>query len=206
MMKTFYRLVLWFARVSLRLLFGLKGADDRNVPEKGPIIVAGNHQSYFDPPVLAVALRREMHFFAKKELFGIFGLGWLIRKLNSIPVRRGVYDPASLSRVAEALENGGGLIMFPEGTRGDGKTFLKPKPGIGLIAKRSRVKIVPAYISGTDKLSRAMVRRSRVHVIFGEPIEPDEIDRFADDKDGYRELAQTVMERIGDLKRQAAAD
>lgn len=201
-MKPFYRFAWCFARISLQLLFGLRIVDNEKVPKEGPVIVAANHQSYFDPPVVGCSINREMNFFAKKELFGIFLLGWLIRQFNSIPVRRGVYDPAALNRVAEILDDGGSLIMFPEGTRGDGKALMEPKPGIGMIAKRSRVMIVPAYISGTDNLYRAMIRRRRVNVKFGDPIEPDEIEAFADNKDGYREVAKTVMERIGRLKRQ----
>jgi len=155
MMKAFYRTGWLVARIFLRVMYGLKIVDEPKIPRTGPVIVASNHQSYFDPPALGSSISREMHFFAKKELFDVLVLGWLIRHFNSIPVRRGVYDPASLNRVAEALEAGGGLIMFPEGTRGDGKTLMEPKPGIGMIAKRSRPSIVPAYISGTDNLGKA---------------------------------------------------
>jgi 1-acyl-sn-glycerol-3-phosphate acyltransferase len=205
MMKGIYWIGWRSVRSFLWLLFGHKPIDYQRVPNEGPVIVAANHQSYFDPPILGCAIKREMHFFAKKELFEVFFLGWLIRQYNSIPVRRGVYDPASLSRVSEILDKGGSLIVFPEGTRGDGKEFLKPKPGIGLIARRSRVPIVPAYIHGSDKLSRALFWRRRIKVLFGEPLTPDEIDRFEDNKEGYRSLAKCVMDRIGKLKSEASS-
>jgi len=196
----------WFscivARTLFRILFGYRVVNVDRVPMEGPIILAANHQSNIDPPVFGVSVRRELHFFAKKELFDKFLIGWWVRKHNSIPVRRGVYDPASFSLVEEALGKGGGLIMFPEGTRGDGKEFLKPKPGIGLIAKRSQVTIVPAYINGTKQLLRAIFRNPRVSVTYGEPILINEIEKFADDKEGYRSLARHVMDRIGKLKDQ----
>ena len=191
-----------FARTLFKILFGYTIYNVERVPMEGPVILAANHQSNVDPPVFGVSVRRELHFFAKKELFDKFLLGWWVRQHNSIPVRRGVYDPASLSRAVEALETGGGLIVFPEGTRGDGKEFLKPKPGIGLIAKRARVTIVPAYINGTKELLRAVLRKPRVSVTFGEPISHDEIEKFKDDKEGYRLLAEYVMDRIGQLKDQ----
>jgi 1-acyl-sn-glycerol-3-phosphate acyltransferase len=194
-----------FARTLFKILFGYKIVNIDRVPMEGPVILAANHQSYLDPPVLGVSVKRELHFFAKKELFDKFLLGWWVRKHNSIPVRRGVYDPASLSRAEEALEKGGGLIVFPEGTRGDGKTFLKPKPGIGLMARRSQVTIVPAYINGTKQLLRAMFRNPRISVTFGEPISSDEIEKFKDDKEGYRMLAAMVMDRITELKQEVIA-
>jgi 1-acyl-sn-glycerol-3-phosphate acyltransferase len=202
-MNWFYWFIWRSVRTVFQLLFGFKPINWDLVPKEGPVIAAGNHQSYFDPPMLAVAIKREMHFFAKKELFGVFILGWLIRKLNAIPVRRGIYDPASLSRVSDALDTGGGLIMFPEGTRGDGKEFLKPKPGIGLIAKQSKATIVPVYIYRSDHPFQALFLRRRVKLLFGEPIPREEIDGFADDKAGYRLLAETVMKRISDLKQKA---
>lgn len=199
-MKWFYWFTWSTVRFLIRVLFGFKPINSELIPNEGAIIVAGNHQSYLDPPFLGCAVNREMHYFAKKELFGVFVLGWLIKKYNSIPVRRGTYDPASLSRVAEALESGGGLIMFPEGTRGDGKEFLKPKPGIGLIAKQSKAMIIPAYIYRSDHLFQALFLRRSVRVFFGDPISSEEIERFADDKDGYRSLASEVMKRISELK------
>ncbi len=198
----------WFSWRMARTLFqifgGYKLIHLERVPMEGPIILAANHQSNLDPAVVSVSIRREMHFFAKKELFDIFLLGWWVRQHNSIPVRRGTYDSAAISRAEEVLKAGGGLILFPEGTRGDGKEFLKPKPGIGMIARRNLVTIVPAYISGTESLLRTILRR-RLRVFFGEPIRPDEIAKFADDKEGYRELAALVMERIGQLKAEALA-
>lgn len=199
-MKGLYCIGWYFVRFLAWLCFGYKPIGEEHVPEDGPAILAANHQSYFDPPLAAAAVKREVHFFAKQELFGVFFLGWLIRKLNAIPVRRGTYDPSALSRARQVLQNKGLLLIFPEGTRGDGENLLPPKPGIALIAKQARVPIVPTYLYRTNRLLGALAARRRVKVVFGEPITTGDIDRFPDDKDGYRSLAERVMEHIGRLK------
>lgn len=186
-------------------LFGVKVIGLENIPATGAIVVASNHQSYFDPPLVGMTINREVHFFAKKELFDIPGLRWLITRLNSIPVRRGVYDPLSLSKVEKALGDGGGLLMFPEGTRGDGEVFLKPKAGVGLIARRYGAAIVPTYVYRSNKAMEALILRRGIRILFGEPILPDEIAKYDDNKHGYRLLAEYVMEKIGELKETAVA-
>lgn len=200
-MKNRWYAIGWlFSRSISRLLFGVRPIGTELVPQEGPVIVAANHQSYLDPPILGSMITREMHFFAKKELFGIFIFGWLVSKLNTIPVKRGTYDPGALNRVIEVLAGNGGLILFPEGTRGDGREFLQPKAGIGFIAKQARAPIVPAYLHGTNRLFKAIFARRRVKVVFGEPISAEEIERFPDTKEGYRSLAERIMEHIGRLR------
>ncbi len=198
-MTLLYRLGRMLTRVLCGLFFGYRSVDAGRVPPDGPIILAGNHQSYLDPPLIGSGIRRSCHFFAKRELFSVPILGALIKRTHAIPVRRGVYDPASLSRVSEVLAGGGALVMFPEGTRDNGVEFLPPKPGIGMIARQNRVPIVPAYLRDSNKLWRALRRRS-MRVYYGDPIPLEEIDRFPDTKEGYRSLAGYVMEHIGRLK------
>jgi 1-acyl-sn-glycerol-3-phosphate acyltransferase len=198
-MISLYRMGWLLARSLGWLLFGFKPVGADRVPKDGPVIFARNHQSYLDPPLVGSGVRRPCHFFAKRELFDVAILGPLIRRVHAIPVRRGVYDPASLSRVRDLLGAGGALVLFPEGTRGNGIEFLPPKPGVGMIARQIRVPIVPAYLRETKNLWRAL-RFRRMRVYYGDPIPVDEIERFPDTKEGYRALAAYVMEHIGLLK------
>jgi 1-acyl-sn-glycerol-3-phosphate acyltransferase len=200
-----YWIIWWLVRSSIRILFGFKVIGSENIPKKGPFILAVNHQSYVDPPMAAVAVPRIMHFFAKDELFHRFFLGPLITLLNAIPVHRGTYDPQAINRSLDILTNGGALIFFPEGTRGNGQEFLKPKPGIGLIAKRARVPVVPAFLYRTNRLLRAFFARKRVKIFFGPAISAEKIEKFSNDKDGYRSLAEYVMEQIGQLRKPVLA-
>ncbi|MEE9443062.1 MAG: lysophospholipid acyltransferase family protein [candidate division Zixibacteria bacterium] len=179
---------------------GLRAIGEENIPMSGSLIFASNHQSYLDPPFVSVMIRREIHFFAKKELFDIPILGWIITRLNTIPVRRGVYDPTSLNRVYDSLNKGGAILMFPEGTRGNGREFLKPKPGIGMIARKAEVPILPLYAWRTNKMRDALIRRKGMIIEFGQPISVDKIKEYPDNKEGYRELARMVMTRIGDIR------
>lgn len=199
-MDWFYRLIWSLVKTFGWVVFGLRQVGAKNIPRTGPIIIASNHQSYLDPPFVSVTIPREMHFFAKKELFDIFILGRLISRLNAIPVRRGTYDPKSLNQAFEALEKGGGLILFPEGTRGNGREFLKPKPGVGMIAKRANATIVPTYAYRTNRLGKALFWRKRVKVFYGPPITTDEVAEYEDGRDGYQALAEEVMRHIGRLK------
>ncbi len=198
-MTLLYRLGRMLTRVLCRLFFGYRPVGAERVPTEGPILIAGNHQSYLDPPLVGSGVRRPCHFFAKRELFSVPILGALIRRTHAIPVRRGVYDPAALSRVSDILARGGALVLFPEGTRGNGIEFLPAKPGVGMIARQNHVPIVPAYVNGSENLWRALRKRS-MRIYYGDPIPYEEIERFPDTKDGYRSLAEHVMEHIGRLK------
>ncbi|MCP4569953.1 MAG: 1-acyl-sn-glycerol-3-phosphate acyltransferase [FCB group bacterium] len=206
MMDWFYRFIWSLVKAFGWVIFGLRQVGAENIPRTGPIIIASNHQSNLDPPFVAVTIPREMHFFAKKELFDILIMGRIISRLNAIPVRRGVYDPKALNLAFGALENGGGLILYPEGTRGNGREFLKPKPGVGLIAKRSKATIVPTYAYRTNRLGSALFWRKRLKVFFGPPISAEEIDKYEDDKSGYQALAEEVMRHIAGLKAIATGD
>jgi len=192
------------SRFVARVVMGMKVQGLENIPPKGPVIVAVNHQSYLDPPLVGSMIRRELHFFAKKELFDIPMLSGLFRKVNAFPVRRGVYDPQSLSWVQGVLSAGKAVMIFPEGTRNDGVHFLPPKPGIGLIARKTGAPIIPAYACGLNRTMAAIFRRCRVRVLFGRPISGREIMTFGDEKEGYRALAELVMARIRELKEDLA--
>lgn len=199
-MDWFYRIIWTLVRYLGMGFLGLRAVDEKNIPMEGALIFASNHQAYLDPPLVSVMIRREIHFFAKKELFDVPILGWLITRLNSIPVRRGVYDPKSINRVYECLDNQGAILMFPEGTRGNGNEFLKPKPGIGMIARKAKAPILPVFARRTNKMRDALIKRKGMTIEFGEPISVDKIEEYPDNKEGYRELANFVMARIGDIR------
>lgn len=199
-MAWFYWFIWSIAKSIAWVLVGLKPVGGENIPREGAFILAANHQSYLDPPLISISIRREMCFFAKKELFKNFLFGWLISNLNAIPVNRRVFDPGSLEKVLERLSIGKGLILFPEGTRGNGKEFLKPKPGVGMLAIRADVAIVPAYAYRTNQFWQSVFNRRRVEIHFGRPIPVEKVRSFSRDKEGYKSLAQYVMEQIGRLK------
>ena len=146
---------------------GWKVRGREHVPMDGGLIVASNHISFFDPPLIGTAVVRELHYLAKEELFRPPVFGSLIRFFNSIPIRRGMADLSGLSRAIDVLKNGHALIMFPEGSRmRDGK--LHPaRPGVGMLAVASNARILPCFISGSDRPGGWLTRRAKLKVAFG---------------------------------------
>lgn len=201
-MKWFYFLVSSLVRNLSRFLWRLTWEGVENIPREGGVIIAGNHISWYDPPFVSVSSPREVNFMAKRELFSIPILGFLIRNLNAFPVSRGKYDRQALENAIEVLKKGEALIVFPEGTRSRKKgEFLPPKPGIGVLAKEGGVPIVPAYISGSDELTKVFFSFGRVKVIFGPPIPREWVMSIPEGKPGFSQIAEEVMRRIGELKR-----
>jgi 1-acyl-sn-glycerol-3-phosphate acyltransferase len=170
-----------------------------NVPKTGAMILASNHISAVDPPFLGSTLNRPLFYMAKKELFRNFILGPLIKRLNTVPVDRGVFDRNALQRSLQILKGGDGLIMFPEGTRSRSGKLGKGKPGIGMLAKSASVPIVPAYIHNSKIFHKLLITGRRLIIGFGEPIGVEWIRSVKDEKEGYRRITAEVMERIGKL-------
>jgi len=138
-----------------------------HVPRSGGLIVASNHISFFDPPLIGIAAVRELHFLAKEELFRPPVFGSLIRTYNAIPIRRGVADLSGLSKAIEVLRGGEALIMFPEGSRMRDGELHPARPGVGMLAVGTDALIVPCYISGSDRPGGWITRRARLRVWFG---------------------------------------
>jgi 1-acyl-sn-glycerol-3-phosphate acyltransferase len=150
----------------------LYGVD--TLPRQGPVLLAGNHSSFLDGPLVFVVLPRPSAFLVKSEMFGAAWLRWGLGYLRQIPIRRGRPDRAALRRGLEVLAAGGVLGVFPEGTRGTGG-LEGVQHGIGYLAVRARCPIVPVVCLGTAEAmpkGRRLPRwRAPVDVVFGSPFE-----------------------------------
>lgn len=167
-MSVHYSASRFFVGVVLGAVSGLKVAGRERVPRTGGLIVASNHVSYWDPPLLGSAVPREIHYLAKEELFRAPVFGALIRAYNAIPIRRGVADLSGMARAIEILRQGGVLLMFPEGTRSRGGTLRAARPGVGMLAVNADVPVLPCFISGSDRPGQWLYRGARVRIAFGE--------------------------------------
>jgi len=155
-----------------------------NVPANGPLIVACNHLSYLDPPVLGALCPRRIRYMAKKELFEIPLLGPVIRGLGAYSVDRGGSATAAIKRSLQVLESGGVVGIFPQGRRSPGGT-APPQTGVALLASLAGVPVVPACVRGTDRA----LALARIDVAFGPPLElpagrkatRDDLAKFAGD-------------------------
>jgi 1-acyl-sn-glycerol-3-phosphate acyltransferase len=157
----------------LRGWFGLRATGREHVPAQGAVIIACNHKSFLDPFFIGIALRRDLRFMAKQELFG-GPLGWLLSRLGAFPVRRGAADAVAMRTARAILAQGGALVMFPEGTRvGDPAALGLPHHGAGRLALETAAPLVPAAIAGTDHLWLGpLPRPRRVQLAFGRAIDP----------------------------------
>lgn len=168
-MGAYYSAVLLSVRAVVGPLTGWKISGRDQVPRKGGLILASNHISFWDPPLIACAFPREVHFLAKEELFSKPpGLGPLIRGVNAIPIRRGVADLAGLSRALDVLKKGGCLLLFPEGSRMKDGELHPARPGVGLLASGADVPVLPCYISGSNRPGKWWRRAARVRITFGQ--------------------------------------
>jgi 1-acyl-sn-glycerol-3-phosphate acyltransferase len=183
-----------------RILFRIKIVGHQHIPKTGGFILASNHISYYDPPLMGSFAWREMHFMAKKELFRNRIFGALISHLNAHPINRNGFDKSAIDTVVALLKKGKNVVIFPEGTRAKGVDFLPARPGIAMIAQASGVPVVPAFISGSNHLKACFFGKMRMSIIFGPPMTADEIAAFSKDKEGYRRLADEILNRIRILK------
>lgn len=197
-MKLLYRLSWVFALTFARILWGFRASGVDAIPKTGPVIIASNHVSNWDPILLGAGCPRELHFMAKEELFRNPLLAVLIRAYNALPIRRGVLDRNALRAASEVLRNGKVLLMFPGGTRDGSGEMGDPKSGVGFIACMNEAPVVPAYIKGSNVLSRALLRGRGVEVAFGPPMEASK----ANSSDEYRAFSRRVAHEIRRLKRE----
>lgn len=154
-----YCLVHFVVRILAVVFVRLRAFGRENIPEGGAIL-ASNHQSYFDPALISVALNRPVYFLARKSLFEsnrIFG--WFIRNLHAIPLERGAFDSAGLRRAIEVLQKGGLLVVFPEGTRTSNGEIGGIRKGVSLLAEKADAPLVPTLVEGAY---RAWPRKNKI--------------------------------------------
>lgn len=187
----------------MKVLYGWEVRGREHVPRKGGLIVAPNHISFWDPPLVGAAARRELHFLAKEELFRAPLLGPLIRAYNAIPIRRGMADIRGLTRAIEVLKGGDALLVFPEGSRMRDGQLHPARPGVGLLAVSGDATIVPAYVSGTNRPRRWLSWREKVRIWFGPPRHWRDYAGEGDAEPGralYQRIGDEVMRDIASLR------
>ncbi len=154
-------------RSMARMLWRARVVGSENVPAGGPLIVACNHLSYLDPPLLGCLCPRRISYMAKKELFAVPVLGMVIRALGAYAVDRSGSAAAAIKRSLRVLGSGGAVGIFPEGTR-NRRGVVAPQTGVAILAVLAQVPVLPACIRGTDRA----LRLGRIEVAFGAPLVP----------------------------------
>ncbi len=202
-MRLGYALCRMTSQIFFRLTYGMKIVGMENLPRTGKVVVASNHRSNFDPPILGGTVPREVSFFAKSELFESPLLGRLIRYLNAFPVHRGEFDRASLEKCLSTLKNDGCLLFFPEGTRAPHDGFLAAKLGVGWIVCLSAAPVVPVYIHGSRERGLQLRNRPGITMVVGKPIPAAELmPAGLRGRELYQTVSDRILEHIRDLSLQ----
>ncbi len=176
----------------------LKTEGVENVPERGAVVIAPNHLANLDPPIIGYAVKREVFYLAKEELFIVSKpFAWLIKTFNAIPIKRKGFDIKVFREVDRLVKKGQALVIFPEGTRSKTGKLLPFKSGVGMVAARYGIPVIPCYIENTNKpILNILKGKNPIKVKFGKPILCEKKkDRFY-----YEEITRVIEREVKKLK------
>jgi 1-acyl-sn-glycerol-3-phosphate acyltransferase len=197
-----YFTVYHLTRMVARVFFRFRVVHPERVIQEGPVILAMNHESYLDPPFAGIGCRRAIYFLARKSLLDIPVLGWILPKLNVIPVDQEGSDRSALKALIRILRANHCALVFPEGSRTLDGNLQPPQPGIGLVIAKTLAPVVPMRIFGAHRaLPRGggRLRFCPITIVVGEPLRFTAADIEGARRDVYPRLSQRVMEAIAAL-------
>jgi len=201
----------WIAfRFVYRFYFGWNVYNAERVPLTGPVILASNHCSILDPPLVGAGIRRDINYLARESLFRFPVVGWVLRNWNSVPVDREGGGARGLKANLDRLLKGGAIIVFPEGTRSKDGHLQPARSGIGLTVIKSTAPVVPVRVFGTfQAYGRDMpipLPFHRVQVKYGKSMIFEELRAEAKTcskerlKQIYQQIANELMAVISKLE------
>lgn len=189
-----FRLARWFCKIFCLTFFRLHPAGRENVPDQGALVLICNHQSFLDPVLCGIFVKRPLYFLARDTLFRGF-FGWLIASVNTIPVKRGSADLAAMKTIIKKLKEGNGVCLFPEATRSSDGKITPFKPGFGLLCRRGNAAVVPVVIDGAfecwPKHKKIFSPGGHVAICYGKCIPAGEVAKMGD-----RKLAEVLTDTL----------
>jgi len=194
-------------RIMSTLLFDFKTYGRENVPKAGGALLISNHQSYLDPPLMAVQLYRPVSYMAKSELFRNKALAWLIRSLHAFPINQTGFAKGAIDETINQLHAGKLLNMYPEGTRTETGELGTIQRGIALVLRKVDVPIIPVAIEGAYKAwpnRQKMFKAHSIRIMYGKPMNLKGMkgDAIVKEVDAtLRDLIRQLREKIADEKR-----
>lgn len=202
-MRPFYGFFHFLAGLIHGMWFRGEVAGTDNFPVEGPFLIASNHASHLDPPMVGCQIAKQMRFFARKSLWNNRLLAWWLDQVETIPVERDSGDIGAIKKVLLALKEDRAVVLFPEGTRSPDGHLQKAKAGVGLMACKTGVPVVPCRVYGSfaafGKGAKVPHFGTPVSIVFGPPIFAAEYDDPAAGKARYETAAQRIMDRIAAL-------
>ncbi len=208
-MDIWYWLGWRFFRMMFATYFRWRVLNAERVPIAGPIILAANHASYIDPPLVGAGLSRIVTMLAHKSLFRFPGFGHLLRLWHAVPVDINGASPAGLKAIIKTLQAGNAVLIFPEGTRSFNGQLLPPRPGLGLVVIKSAAPLIPVRLWGTYEAYSRSARFPRpkpIVVKYGRPLMFQELRKEAMGcsktrlREIYQDVANHAMAEIAAMK------
>lgn len=188
---SFYNFVIKVFKGFCKIFFKYKVVGAENIPNEGNIIIAANHKSNLDPIFIAASIEnREVAAIAKKELFKIKPLGYILGKLNVIPINRDKPDISTIKNILKAIKDGYVLGIFPEGTRIKGPGFGQAKAGLSVFAIKGKAMVVPISIISNYKIFNL------VTVYIDKPISFEQYYKEKLTTQDHERLSQDILEII----------
>jgi 1-acyl-sn-glycerol-3-phosphate acyltransferase len=183
--QVWYEFLHVVCRLAAVVVFRTRVSGRQFVPKTGGALVLSNHQSHFDPVLVGLACDRRLNYLARETLFGFAPFRWLIHSLDAIPIDREGLGLGGLKETLRRLKCGELVLIFPEGTRTRDGQISALKPGFVALARMGKVPLLPVAIDGAfDAWPRwkKLPRRAKIHLAFGPPITPDEVDALDDEQ------------------------
>lgn len=195
----FYSIIHIILKIVAAAYIRLQTIDIENIPKQGGVILAPNHPSDLDSFILGIAITRQLHTMGKEELFRRRFAGFIFRKLNAFPVKRGEIDRESIRIAIGVLKNGHVIDMYPEGTVSKDGFLQEPRLGTAFIALQAKVPVLPAAIIGTFNVMSKGQRFPRPHKVvikFGRPLYFDEYYDKPYNKEILKFVTMQIMNEI----------
>ena len=202
-MTPLYRIGYTLCLLGAKLGFRLRTYGCENLIEDGPAILASNHASFLDPPLVGVSCRKDVYFLARKSLFEKPVFGPLLAQLNTVPVDRDRGDVGAIRAMIKLLKSGNRVLVFPEGTRSKDGNLQPARAGVGLLIAKSLAPVVPVRVFGSySALPRTGgIRFVPITVVIGKPLFFTRQDLGDDERAAYQVLSDRVMAAIAALEK-----
>lgn len=197
-----YDFLRWSFNLLFSVLFRAEFSGMEHIPQTGRAILAANHMSNADPPLIGCHLPRCISYICKEELFHVPVIGWVLRETKTIPIKRGTGDRGAIRAAQQALRAEQMIALFPEGHRAKNGHMRKAQAGVGLLAALSGAPVIPVAILGTEKIFANGGFLPKLRVIYGEPMYymGDKKDKAA-----MAAFSQSILDRVAAMRAAAQA-
>lgn len=189
-----------------KIIFRLEIHGAENIPAEGSCVLASNHVSFLDPPLIACAARfqrRAVRFMARDTLYSSSFGSWFLDAIHAIPLSRNKGDIGALRIAIKTIKSGSPVALFPEGTRTEDGELKEAKGGVAFLVAKSGVPVVPIYIDGIYAAfpkDAKFIKPRKVRIFVGKPLQPSELKPKKKGTEGYKEVGDYVMSKIARLR------